>query len=92
MQKLALARSFEQWTSKVLGRRGSDASLRRLDNLCQTFIFRPAGARSIHTSYPRLTPWAAFLRRFAAVGIARRVQNGFRLTTWLSLMKNCAGH
>src|SRR6266849_7516425 len=29
-------------------------------------LFRPAGACSRSTSYPRLMPWAAFLRRLAA--------------------------
>ena len=29
-------------------------------------LFRPAGACSLLTLHPRLTPWAAFLRRFAA--------------------------
>ncbi len=31
-------------------------------------FFRPVGALSFPHSYPRLTPWAAFLRRFAAKG------------------------
>src|SRR2546430_15817568 len=31
------------------------------------FVFRPAGGSlSIFHAFPRLTPWAAFLRRFAA--------------------------
>jgi hypothetical protein len=64
MQKLALARSFEQWTSKVLGRRGSDASLRRLDKLCQTFIFRPAGG--LVDSYFLPTAYAGGLHSYAA--------------------------
>jgi hypothetical protein len=29
-------------------------------------IFRPAGAWLFSTFYPRLAPWAAFCRRFAA--------------------------
>src|SRR6185369_12834882 len=34
--------------------------------LCHNPIFRPFGARSRFTIYPRLAPWALFLRRFAA--------------------------
>src|ERR1017187_10858296 len=30
-------------------------------------LFRPFGAWSIPTGHPRLAPWAAFLRRFAAL-------------------------
>ena len=30
-------------------------------------VFRPEGAGQSRSSYPRLVPWAAFLRRFAAV-------------------------
>ncbi len=32
-------------------------------------LFRPSGASSSSTAYPRLAPWAAFLRRFAADSI-----------------------
>jgi hypothetical protein len=41
MQKLALARSFEQWTSKVLGRHGSDASLRASTTCVRLSSFAP---------------------------------------------------
>jgi hypothetical protein len=33
--------------------------------MSQSF-FRPFGARACKTFYPRLAPWALFLRRFAA--------------------------
>jgi hypothetical protein len=40
--------------------------------------FRPSGACSFATSHPRLAPWAAFLRRFAAgsqfLGVPRKIE------------------
>src|ERR1700674_3532029 len=36
------------------------------ESVSQLF-FRPAGARRFYASYPRLAPWAVFLRRFAAI-------------------------
>jgi len=40
-------------------------------------FFRPIGADSINDrSYPRLTPWAAFFRRSAAVLGIRAKENG----------------
>jgi hypothetical protein len=32
-------------------------------------VFRPAGAHRASRFYPRLSPWLAFLRRFAACGL-----------------------
>jgi len=42
-------------------------------------IFRPAGARSFPAVHPRLAPWAAFCRRFAAI-------EGGRVSVLLSCM------
>ncbi|HXR16825.1 MAG TPA: glycosyltransferase family 39 protein [Terriglobales bacterium] len=42
-------------------------------------IFRPDGAQQLPTSYPRLAPWAAFLRRFAAPADAVRLSS----SSWL---------
>src|SRR5882724_5336360 len=36
------------------------------ESLSQIF-FRPFGAESVPTYYPRLAPWAVILRRFAAI-------------------------
>src|SRR5437879_10682033 len=35
---------------------------------------RPYGAFVISAAHPRLTPWAIFFRRFAAVGIATKAR------------------
>jgi hypothetical protein len=67
---------------RVLGHLASDLGYQDTDSVCLesqaillcefgvTFsvrpFFRPAGARSSLTFYPRLAAWAEFLRRFAA--------------------------
>jgi len=40
--------------------------VRRLRAIFEVWLFRPFGAGSISTFHPRLAPWAAFFRRFAA--------------------------
>src|SRR6185312_4668898 len=55
---------------------------RRVSRLVPQPFFRPFGARLRFTIYPRLAPWALFLRRFAAfcVPATARVQG---CETWL---------
>jgi len=39
--------------------------------LCRSFSFAPSGLVLVFGLDPRLTPWAAFFRRFAADGFSR---------------------
>src|SRR5437773_7100088 len=41
--------------------------LPRTRNIFGTSLFRPSGACVVSALYPRLAPWAAFFRRFAAL-------------------------
>jgi hypothetical protein len=44
-----------------------DVGKERSQQIVSRPVFRPAGAQQFPTSDPRLAPWAAFLRRFAAL-------------------------
>jgi len=67
---LGLGCDKDAWVSSALGTELS---------VLKELLFRPAGACFVSGFYPRLTPWAAFLRRFAAKplgGLSRRVAEG----------------